>query len=224
MAFFAEYSLRPGRIGKPDLYYGAVTLPEPAGGCPVGGGGSPPSEEQPPSQEPPPSEEPPPSGPPAEQPPASDSATLLGEERIGTQIDANRSGMAEAFQTTAATTGTVSSISLYVDENSTGERFAVGLYADADGHPGALLTQGAADAKPGDWNAVAVPDTAVTAGQRYWIALVGTGPGQIAFRDRPDSCHSETTHDGLDLDALPATWTTGTEYDDCPLSAYAAGA
>jgi hypothetical protein len=132
--------------------------------------------------------------------------------------------MAEAFQTTASTTGTVSSISLYVDESSTGDRFAVGLYADADGHPGALLTHGAADAKAGDWNAVAVPDTAVTAGKRYWIALVGTGVGQIAFRDEPDACHSETTPDGLDLEALPATWTTGNVWDDCPVSAYGAGA
>jgi hypothetical protein len=113
---------------------------------------------------------------------------------------------------------------VYLDASSDGERVAVGLYADADGHPGALLTQGSAAAKADGWNAIEVPDAAVTAGRRYWVALLGTGSGQIAFRDQPDDCHSETTPDGLDLDALPASWTTGAEYDDCPLSAYAVGA
>jgi hypothetical protein len=220
VAFFAEYSLQPGRIGKPDLYYAAVTLPEPAGGCPAAGGKPP--EEQPPAEQPPASE------PPAEEPPLSEPSanptTHVGEEGIGPQVDSNRSGMAEAFQSTAATTGKVSSISVYLDSSSTGDRFAVGLYADADGHPGALLTQGAADAKADAWNAVAVPDVAVTVGQRYWIALLGTGVGQIAFRDEPAGCRSETTPADLELDALPATWTSGTDWDDCPLSAYGTGA
>ena len=66
--------------------------------------------------------------------------------------------------------------------------------------------------------------TAVTAGERYWIALLGTGSGQIAFRDQPAGCRSETTPDALDLDTLPATWTTGSDWDDCPLSAYGASA
>jgi hypothetical protein len=224
VAFFSEYSLQPGRIGKPDLYYGAVTLPEPAGGCP----GKPPASDPPPPSEPPseqpPASDPPPSDPPAEQPPPSDPATLLGNDTIGPQRDANRSGVAEAFESTAATTGTVSSIAVYLDASSDGDRVAVGLYADDDGHPGALLTQGSAAGKADGWNAIDVPEAAVTAGRRYWIALLGTGAGQIAFRDHPDACHSETTPDGLDLDALPASWTSGSEYDDCPLSAYAVGA
>jgi hypothetical protein len=131
--------------------------------------------------------------------------------------------MAEAFQATATKTGTVSSISVYLDAGSTGDRAVIGLYADDGGHPGKLLTQGAATVKAGGWNAVAIADATLTDGQRYWIALLGTGPGQIAFRDQPDACRSETTPDALDLDALPATWATGSTWDDCPLSAYAIG-
>jgi hypothetical protein len=133
--------------------------------------------------------------------------------------------MAEAFQSIAATTGTLSSISVYLDASSTGERVAVGLYADAGGHPGELLAQGAADAKADAWNAVTIPDTRVAAGERYWLALLGAGQGQIAFRDQPQGgCRSETTPSDAGFDALPATWTTGSEWDDCPLSAYGVGA
>jgi hypothetical protein len=202
VAFFDEDSDLPGRTGagKPDLFYAAVTLPRPRGGC------------SPQSGEPAPSE-----------PPAS--ATLLGEKGLRPQTDINPAGIAEAFQSTGSATGTVGSISIYLDANTTGERVVVGLYADADGHPGSLLAQGAADAKAGEWNAVAIPDTTVSAGERYWLALLGVGEGHVAFRDDPQGgCRSETTPSELGLEALPATWTTGTEWQDCPLSAYAVSA
>jgi hypothetical protein len=255
VAFFAEYSYQAGRIGKPDLYYAAVTLPEPAGGCPKPGAsdpppasspppaGDPPADDPPPASEPPPADDPPPASspppaddpPPASDPPPADdpppaqtppaaATTLLGEDQIGPQTDGNRSGMAEAFQAAADKTGTVGSIKVYIDASSTGERVVVGLYTDDGGHPGALLTQGAVAAKADGWNAVDVAGAELTAGQRYWVALLGTGTGQIAFRDQPDACTSETTPDSLVLDALPKTWTTGATWDDCPLSAYAVGA
>jgi hypothetical protein len=210
VAFFAEYSLQVGRIGKPDLYYAAVRLPAAAGGCPSSVG-------QPPSEEPPPREEPPPS----EEPPAP--AALLGADGVGEQVDHNPPGMAEAFQATAAASGTLRALTVYVDASSTADRIAVGLYADADGHPGELLARGAADAKAGGWNAVTIPDARVGAGERYWVALLGTGGGELAFRDEHEGgCRSETTPPDLALDALPGVWTTGSEFDDCPLSAYGA--
>jgi hypothetical protein len=63
----------------------------------------------------------------------------------------------------------------------------------------------------------------VKAGDRYWLALLGPGPGRIAFHDEPHGpCRSETTPSSLKLDALPPTWTTGDDWDDCPASAYGA--
>jgi hypothetical protein len=119
----------------------------------------------------------------------------------------------------------VRSLSVYLDESSTGEKLVAGLYADDGGHPGRLLAQGdPVAAKAGEWNAIDVPGTAVADGDRYWIALLGIGDGRLTFRDEAQGgCHSETSSSSS-LDALPPTWTTGTEYDDCPVSAYAAAA
>ena len=210
VAFFDEDSDLAGRTGagEPDLFYAAVTLPKAADGCSATGG-------EPPAQEPPPAQDPPPADP----------VTLLGQQALAPQVDYVPAGMAEAFQSVADSSGTIGSVSIYLDATSTGARLGVGLYADADGHPGPLLAQGAADAKGGGWNAVAIPDTAVKAGERYWIALLGLGQGEVRFRDVPEGqCNSETTPWSLTLDALPATWTTGAEWDDCPVSAYGAGA
>lgn len=226
VVFFDEDSDRPGRAGagKPDLYYAAVTLPEPQGGCPpapgLGGeGGSGPPVGAPVD---------PPVGPPVDpavNPPANPPAVLLGHDAIAPQVDANASGMAEAFQVAAAATGALRSISVYVDEASTGEMLTAGAYTDEDGHPGTLLARGeAVAARAGEWNAIALPPTPIADGDRYWLAILGTGEGRLAFRDDPHGgCRSETTPSGLVLDALPPTWTTGNEYTDCPVSAYAAG-
>jgi hypothetical protein len=242
VAFFSEYSLAPGRIGLPDLYYASVTLPAPAGGCPSaagsgdtggsgdgGSGSGPPSTPppvDPPPTTPPPVDPPPATPPPVDPPPTTPPAqqgTLLGADTIAEQVDANAPGMAEAFQSVASATGTVRSISLYLDASTTGDKVAVGLYADDRGHPGSLLAQADAPATADAWNTIALPATAVTAGDHYWLALVGTGQGRIAFRDDPQgSCRSETTPASLNLDALPSAWTTGDEWDDCPVSAYGA--
>jgi hypothetical protein len=112
-----------------------------------------------------------------------------------------------------------------VDESSTDVDVSVGVYADDGGHPGALLAQGGTIvAHPDDWNVITLPPTAVKGGEHYWIALLGTGDGKLVFRDTAQGdCHSETTPSELTLDALPSTWTTGNQYTDCPVSAYAIG-
>jgi hypothetical protein len=254
VVFFDEDSDLPGRSGggKPDLFYAAVTLPAPAGGCPRAPGleGSPttppptdpppttppptdpppttPPPTDPPPTTPPPTDPPPTTPPPTdppphnEPPPATPSATLLGSTAVAPQIDANSAGMAEAFQTVASSAGTIRSISVYVDGASTGEKVAAGLYADAGSHPGALLAQGSAvAAEAGAWNAVELPATPVMAGQRYWIAILGTGAGQVSFRDDPvGGCRSETSASSSLAD-LPQDWSTGSEYADCPVSAFA---
>jgi hypothetical protein len=221
VAFFSEYSRLPGRIGQPDMYYAAVTLPEPPGGCPPApgtadsggdgggsgqGGGSPTPE---------------PGGP---APDPGVPTVLLGDELIGPQLDTNPPGIAEAFESVASATGTINSISIYLDASSTGETLTAGLYADHDGHPGSLLAHGSATARAGEWNAIPLSAAAATAGNRYWIALLGTGSGRIAFRDDPrGACRSETTPSSMSLDSLPSAWSTGNEFGDCPVSAYGIG-
>jgi hypothetical protein len=221
-AFFSEYSQTPGRVGKPDLYYAAVSLRSADAACRAA------PEPQPtptatPTPEPTATPTPEPTATP-EPPTDGEPSLLLGHDEIAPQPDANRAGMAEAFASVAADSATVSSITVYVDTGSAADTITVGLYDDRDGHPGALLTEGHAAADGSGWATIPVTGTDLTAGKQYWIALLGTGDGGLRFRDEPQGeCASETTPESQTLDALPAEWRTGTEYDDCPVSAYGAG-
>jgi hypothetical protein len=148
------------------------------------------------------------------------SAILLGDSVIEPQTDSDANGRAEAFQVTSSVAGSLSFLTLYVDTSSTSTKMYVGLYADNNGDPGALLAQGSATPTKGAWNTVTVPATNISAGSTYWIAVLGTTSGTLVFRDRRNGpCNSQSSSQTT-LAALPATWTTGSRYSDCPLSAY----
>ena len=152
---------------------------------------------------------------------ASTATLLLGTKTLESEHDSNSNGQAEAFQATAAASGTTASIIVYLDTNSTAAQVAVGIYADAGGHPGALLGQAATSApKAGAWNTLNFPAQSITAATHYWIAILGTGGGTIHFRDHPSGCTSEASAQ-TNLSTLPANWSSGTRYTDCPISGYA---
>ena len=69
---------------------------------------------------------------------------------------------------------------------------------------------------------MAVPPVQVTQGTRYWIALLGLN-GEIQFRDSTSSCHSETSQQ-TNMASLPGTWSTGSRFETCLVSMFAAGA
>ncbi|MGC4049756.1 MAG: PQQ-binding-like beta-propeller repeat protein, partial [Paludibaculum sp.] len=146
---------------------------------------------------------------------------LFGDQTVEPSLDSNTVGQAEAFQVTAALSGSVGSMTVYLDSTSASTNFYIGLYADNGGHPGALLTQGnSTTLNKGAWNTISVPPVSVVAGTRYWIAILGTAGGKPAFRDRVSgSCSSEGSSQS-NLQQLPATWSTGAQYPDCPISAY----
>jgi hypothetical protein len=152
---------------------------------------------------------------------------LLGDATVKTGKDQNAAGQAEAFKTTASVTGTVASITIYVDTNSSATKLSVGLYAANGTHPGALLTQGTLNAPvAGAWNEVAVPAASVTAGTVYWIAVLSpNGTGILRFRDTSQGTagSSETSASGT-LTSLPGTWATGKAFNNAPLSGYASAA
>jgi hypothetical protein len=67
-----------------------------------------------------------------------------------------------------------------------------------------------------------IPAATITAGQKYWLALLGTG-GTLRFRDGTGSsstCRSEGSSSGS-LTTLPTTWQTGATWAYCNPSAYA---
>jgi outer membrane protein assembly factor BamB len=147
------------------------------------------------------------------------SGVLLGDQVIETQVDYNSAGTAEAFQATATATGTTTSMTFYLDATSSATQVAVGVYSDAGGHPGTLLTQASTSAPAsGAWNTLSVPSASLTLGTNYWIAILGSN-GTVRFNDKSRGCSSETSL-STTLTALPATWSTGRTYTDCPISAY----
>jgi hypothetical protein len=149
------------------------------------------------------------------------SSVLLGDPQVESGVDSIPLGRAEAFQVTATASGNVQSLVVYLDSTSTASQLVAGLYADAGGHPGALLSQGSkAQLVSGAWNPIFIPATGVVGGTPYWIAILGTTSGTLAFRDSSGGgCASETSAQGS-LTALPASWTIGTAFLTCPVSAF----
>lgn len=148
--------------------------------------------------------------------------TLLGDTRVENLSDRSPSGVARAFPVQAVATGQVSSLSVYLDRWNRASTVRVGVYADSNGHPQALLSSGViSNPAAGQWNSVAMPPMQVTAGTTYWLALLG-GNGTLRFRDRNGTCQSEV---GLqtNLSLLPATWATGSSWPTCIVSMFESG-
>jgi hypothetical protein len=105
---------------------------------------------------------------------------LLGTATVQPVADSVSAGSAEAFAATASASGSVSQVSVYVDVGNTAPSMVVGLYSDDDGHPGTLLTQGTRTGLTAlGWNDVTVARAALQSGERYWIALLGLGSGNL---------------------------------------------
>lgn len=120
---------------------------------------------------------------------------IVGSQTVQPQLDGNAAGMAEAFRTTATASGTIGSLTVYVDATSTATKLVVGLYANSGTRPGALLTQGSLNAPvAGTWNTVSVPNANVTSATTYWIAVLGpSGSGSLRFRDNPTGTPAVTS-------------------------------
>jgi hypothetical protein len=150
---------------------------------------------------------------------------VLGSKALGSEVDTNRAGQAEAFRAVAPADGAIDGLSVYAAKKSKATTLVAGVYADDNGHPGALLSSGQlADPAAGAWNDVPIPSTAIAKGQAYWIALLGLG-GTFSFLD--ECCggrgsEPSQTSASTSLTSLPATWATGTVYPhDGPASAFA---
>jgi hypothetical protein len=148
-------------------------------------------------------------------------APLVGNSAIAATPDSNSAGMAEAFQATASAGGTATQMAVYLDASSTAKSVVLGLFADTNGHPGTLLTQGVIGAPvAGAWNTLAMAPVALTSGRAYWLSILApVGAGTVKFRDTAGGGRSETSST-VTLSALPAVWHTGTTYPDGALSMY----
>ncbi|WP_091756959.1 Ig-like domain-containing protein [Pedococcus cremeus] len=145
---------------------------------------------------------------------------LLGLNTIQGSADSDAAGEAEAFRSTATASGQAGSLTLYVDSGSGATTLKVGVYSDTSGRPGTLLASGSLSApRSAAWNTVVLsPNPTLSSGTPYWVALLGTG-GQINYRDTSTgSCSQSNATTGLSN--LPSTWSPGTTWPTCNLSAY----
>ncbi len=152
---------------------------------------------------------------------ATSEALLFGDQTVETTADNNPAGLAEAFPFTGHAAGTARTIEVYIDSHSTAKSVLGAIYADTNGHPGALVSSGTLSSpKAGAWNAIPISAATVSASKSYWLAVMGKS-GTMYFRDRASGpCESVNSHQ-TGMSALPSSWTNGSSWSTCPISAYA---
>ena len=148
---------------------------------------------------------------------------LLGDQSLANYADNNPAGTAQAFSYTPTASGTTTDIELYVNSGATATKLIVGLYSDASGTPGTLLTTGSLSApQAGAWNDVAVGSATITQGTSYWIAVLGTG-GVLNYLDTSSGTGASYVEAATGLTSLPSTYAPGAKYNVSPASAYVNG-
>ncbi|HEU0251120.1 MAG TPA: hypothetical protein VFR48_10390 [Solirubrobacteraceae bacterium] len=153
--------------------------------------------------------------------PTLDSATiLLGETATLSHKAYISPGRSQAFRFRSIASGTAAAAQVYVDSGNTATTIVVGLYADASGHPGALLSTGVINfPTAGIWNTLSLSARSIAAGGYYWMALLGEG-GSFHYRNvERGSCLSATSLQG-NLTGLPSTLSIGRTHHECPVSGY----
>jgi hypothetical protein len=154
-------------------------------------------------------------------------AFLLGNQTIEALADTLASQQAQAFPYTSTGAGNVGTASVYIDSTNTAQGVLIGLYSDSSGSPGSLLATATISNPVSGWNTAPLSSSpTINSGAQYWIALLGTGTGTLAFRDRSGGpCISK-------VNAAPNNWTsmhnpfgaTGGNFTFCPASAYISAA
>ena len=157
----------------------------------------------------------------AAAPPPSPGAVLFGSSTIFATADTNVAGAMEAFDVGTVTAGSLARMHVFLDAPLP-PTLLVALYADNAGSPATLLSSTSIVTPVVGWNDVAFGPVAITAGNRYWIALLT--PTGLA--GGPHFRVAKTGGAGVfvsapALSAFPATFpTTGTKNVDGPLAAW----
>lgn len=148
---------------------------------------------------------------------------LLGDTNVESSVDKNPAGTPEAFPVSALSTGEVASLSVFLDSSSSAATVWAGIYTSSNGHPRTLLSSGViSNPVAGQWNSIPLAPVQVTAGNTYWLALLGVN-GVVTFRDRSGRCQSEVSGQ-TNLGTLPAAWTRGSSWNTCVASIFGSGA
>ena len=154
---------------------------------------------------------------------SADDPVLFGDQTIESNRDWNRAGSPEAFRFQDATSGSASSITVYIDSKNRATTLIAGVFSDNNGQPASLLTSGSLRSpKAGSWNQVPVTSADVQGGSNYWIAVLGVG-GTLYFRDRNNGPCSSQNSSQTTASSLASSWSAGPSWPTCPISAYVSG-
>jgi hypothetical protein len=137
---------------------------------------------------------------------------ILGDQTDEPWVDYRAQGVAQAFQAVPVKSGKVTQLKVFLDSTSTATSVQAAMYTDISDHPGTLVAQGTLNTlNLGAWNMITIPAASVTAGQPYWLAIMGLD-GIIGIHDQVGSGTSvmERTSTRTVLTSLPTTWTPST--------------
>lgn len=160
-------------------------------------------------------------------PTATSSSMLVGDSNIEGSSDGNPANSAQAWSFTASASGSASSISFYVDSGNAASALQLGLYSSSNGAPGSLLGSASVSSpKAGAWNTATLSGGAsVVSGTQYWLAVLSTAGGSVAFRDNASGTGCSTVVSTQStLAALSQTFSKGASWNGyCPASFYVSG-
>ena len=136
---------------------------------------------------------------------------FVGDSVVESSLDPSGLGEPEATQYIATATGTVSTLSIYIDASNRAQTFELGIYGDASGVPGNLLAKGSRTATNGAWNSVSISAVTISAGTPYWLARLAVSGGPIVTRGAMEATNPDRT-DTRSASTLPATYSAGSSY------------
>jgi hypothetical protein len=144
--------------------------------------------------------------------PAAADAATVGTTAVYAPATSNAKGTAQIYRFPAQSSGTVDRLSVYLDGGSTASAVELGLYTRSASTAATRRAQCViARPKADAWNRCSITAYAVTAGTRYWLALLqpAGSSGQLQYREAqvangPTTYASRSRH----LASLPASWTS----------------
>jgi PKD repeat protein/glucose/arabinose dehydrogenase len=160
-----------------------------------------------------------------------DDPPALGSRADAPEWDENGANMAEAFRYTASADGPVDVINVKLDRrfvsrraSAANARLIAGIYADANGRPGALLGKGTLNSfDHRAWNTVPITAVELEKGTQYWIAVLSRGETITLKTNTPGRGTDPSATSPRNLTDLPASWRHERTFNgDSPASLYAA--
>ena len=156
----------------------------------------------------------------------SSTTVLLGDQAVEPHQSHLNAGQTEAFRLRAHTSGITSVVYIYLDSGNSARAVAVGIYSDARGQPGSLLSEGSGSSlELHGWRTVSVTPTQLASGRTYWLAVLGED-GTLRYRSRRRGPCLSAPSIRAHHRELPLRWSAGSmrARTHCPISAYVAAA